>query len=90
MARFRQASCRILYAFAMPSKKPPRPAPASDALPAAFWSTLIGISVLVLGGLGIYVMLEMTAPKPMRVQVVLDNRCEVIDDAFMALSLIHI
>ena len=86
MARFRQASCRILYAFAMPSKKPPRPAPASDALPAAFWSTLIGISVLVLGGLGIYVMLEMTAPKPMRVQVVLDNRCEVIDDAFMAVS----
>jgi hypothetical protein len=70
----------------MPSKKPSRPAPTSDALPAAFWSTLIGISVLVLGGLGIYVMLEMSTPKPMRVQVVLDNRCEVIDDAFMAVS----
>lgn len=70
----------------MPNKKPSRPAPPSDALPAAFWSTLIGVCVLVLGGLGIYVMIEMSAPKPMRVQVVLDNRCELIDDAFMAVS----
>lgn len=77
---------KIPYAFGMPNKKPTRPAPQSDALPAAFWSTLIGISVLVLGALGIYVMMEMSTPKPMRVQVVLDNRCEVIDDAFMAVS----
>ena len=70
----------------MPTKKPQRPAPKTDAIPPAFWSTLIAISVVVLGGLGIYLMMENAAPKPMRVQVLLDNRCEVIDDAFMAVS----
>lgn len=86
MRSMRLQGAKIIYAFDMPNKKPARPAPKSDALPAAFWSTLIGISVLVLGALGIYVMMEMSTPKPMRVQVVLDNRCEVIDDAFMAVS----
>jgi hypothetical protein len=42
--------------------------------------------VLVLGGLGIFLMMENATPKPLRVQVLLDNRCEVIDDAFMAVS----
>ncbi|WP_146183186.1 hypothetical protein [Limnohabitans sp. Bal53] len=70
----------------MPTKKPQRPAPKTDAIPPAFWSTLIAITVVVLGGLGIYLMIENAAPKPMRVQVLLDNRCEVIDDAFMAVS----
>jgi hypothetical protein len=70
----------------MPTKKPQRPAPKSDAIPPVFWATLIAITVVVLGGLGIYLMVENAAPKPMRVQVLLDNRCEVIDDAFMAVS----
>ena len=70
----------------MPAKKPQRPAPKTDAIPPAFWSTLIAITVVVLGGLGIYLMMENATPKPMRVQVLLDNRCEVIDDAFMAVS----
>ena len=70
----------------MPTKKPQRPAPKSDAIPPVFWATLIAISVVVLGGLGIYLMMENATPKPMRVQVLLDNRCEVIDDAFMAVS----
>lgn len=70
----------------MPAKKPQRPAPKKDAIPPAFWSTLIAITVVVLGGLGIYLMMENATPKPMRVQVLLDNRCEVIDDAFMAVS----
>ena len=70
----------------MPAKKPQRPAPKSDAIPPAFWSTLIAITVLVLGGLGIFLMMENATPKPLRVQVLLDNRCEVIDDAFMAVS----
>jgi hypothetical protein len=70
----------------MPAKKTQRPAPKSDAIPPAFWSTLIAITVVVLGGLGIYLMMENATPKPMRVQVLLDNRCEVIDDAFMAVS----
>lgn len=70
----------------MPTKKPQRPAPKSDAIPPVFWATLIAITVVVLGGLGIYLMIENAAPKPMRVQVLLDNRCEVIDDAFMAVS----
>lgn len=70
----------------MPAKKPQRPAPKSDAIPPAFWSTLIAITVLVLGGLGIFLMMEIATPKPLRVQVLLDNRCEVIDDAFMAVS----
>ncbi len=70
----------------MPTKKPQRPAPKTDAIPPAFWSTLIAITVLVLGGLGIYLMMENAKPKPLRVQVLLDNRCEVIDDAFMAVS----
>lgn len=70
----------------MPTKKPQRPAPKKDAIPSAFWSTLIAITVVVLGGLGIYLMMENATPKPMRVQVLLDNRCEVIDDAFMAVS----
>jgi hypothetical protein len=70
----------------MPTKKPQRPAPKTDAIPPAFWSTLIAITVVVLGGLGIYLMMENATPKPMRVQVLLDNRCEVIDDAFMAVS----
>jgi hypothetical protein len=70
----------------MPAKKIQRPAPKSDAIPPAFWSTLIAITVVVLGGLGIYLMMENATPKPMRVQVLLDNRCEVIDDAFMAVS----
>jgi hypothetical protein len=70
----------------MPTQKPQRPAPKTDAIPPAFWSTLIAITVVVLGGLGIYLMMENATPKPMRVQVLLDNRCEVIDDAFMAVS----
>lgn len=70
----------------MPTKKPQRPAPKTDAIPPAFWSTLIAVTVVVLGGLGIYLMIENATPKPMRVQVLLDNRCEVIDDAFMAVS----
>lgn len=70
----------------MPTKKPQRPAPKTDAIPPVFWSTLIAVTVLVLGGLGIYLMMENATPKPMRVQVLLDNRCEVIDDAFMAVS----
>ncbi len=70
----------------MPTKKPQRPAPKTDAIPPAFWSTLIAITVLVLGGLGIYLMMENAKPKPLRVQVQLDNRCEIIDDAFMAVS----
>lgn len=70
----------------MSAKKPQRPAPKTDTIPPAFWSTLIAITVVVLGGLGIYLMMENATPKPMRVQVLLDNRCEVIDDAFMAVS----
>ena len=70
----------------MPDKKPQRPAPKPDAIPAALWSTLIAITVVVLGGLAIFLIMENATPKPMRVQVMLDNRCEVIDDAFMAVS----
>jgi hypothetical protein len=70
----------------MATKKPQRPAPKPDMIPAAFWSYLVGISVLVLGGLGVYWLMENATPKPMRVQVLLDNRCEIIDDAFMATS----
>jgi hypothetical protein len=74
----------------MPSTKPPpRRAPikkSSGDLPESFWPTLIGISVLVVAGLLIYVWIEKSKPVPMRVQVVLDNGCEVIDDAFMAVS----
>lgn len=70
----------------MPDKKPQRPAPKPDAIPAAFWSILIAITVVVLGGLAVFLITENATPKPMRVQVMLDNRCEVIDDAFMAVS----
>ncbi len=70
----------------MPTKKPQRPAPKTDAIPPAFWTGLIGISVLVLAGLALYIYIEKSEPKPMRVQVLLDNRCEIIDDAFMAVS----
>jgi hypothetical protein len=70
----------------MPTRKPQRPAPKTDAIPPAFWSALMAITVLVLGGLGIFLMMENATPKPLRVQVLLDNRCEVIDDAFMAVS----
>jgi hypothetical protein len=70
----------------MPDKKPQRPAPQPDAIPVAFWSILIAITVVVLGGLAVFLIMENATPKPMRVQVLLDNRCEVIDDAFMAVS----
>lgn len=70
----------------MPDKKTQRPAPKPDAIPAAFWSILIAITVVVLGGLAVFLIMENATPKPMRVQVMLDNRCEVIDDAFMAVS----
>ena len=70
----------------MPDKKPQRPAPKPDAIPAAFWSILIAITVVVLGGLAVFLIMENATPKPMRVQVMLDNRCELIDDAFMAVS----
>ena len=70
----------------MPDKKPQRPAPKPDAIPAAFWSILIAITVVVLGGLAVFMIMENATPKPMRVQVMLDNRCELIDDAFMAVS----
>ena len=70
----------------MPDKKPQRPAPQPDAIPVAFWSILIAITVVVLGGLAVFLIMENATPKPMRVQVMLDNRCEVIDDAFMAVS----
>lgn len=74
------------YAFKMPTQKTQRPAPKTAAIPPAFWSTLLALTVLVLGGLGIYLWIQNATPKPMRVQVLLDNRCEVIDDAFMAVS----
>lgn len=67
----------------MPTKKPP---PKTAAIPPAFWSALIAISVLVLAGLAMFIYLENAEPKPLRVQVLLDNRCEIIDDAFMAVS----
>lgn len=70
----------------MPDKKPQRPAPQPDAIPVAFWSILIAFTVVVLGGLAVFLIMENATPKPMRVQVMLDNRCEVIDDAFMAVS----
>lgn len=70
----------------MPDKRTQRPAPKPDAIPAAFWSILIAITVVVLGGLAVFLIMENATPKPMRVQVMLDNRCEVIDDAFMAVS----
>ena len=70
----------------MPDKKTQRPAPKPDAIPATFWSILIAITVVVLGGLAVFLIMENATPKPMRVQVMLDNRCEVIDDAFMAVS----
>ena len=70
----------------MPTPKPKRPAPKTDAIPQVFWSTLVAITVLVLGGLGIFVMMENAKPKAMQVQVLLDNRCETIDDAFMAVA----
>lgn len=70
----------------MPDKKTQRPAPKPDAIPATFWSILIAITVVVLGGLAVFMIMENATPKPMRVQVMLDNRCEVIDDAFMAVS----
>lgn len=70
----------------MPDKQTQRPAPKPDAIPAAFWSILIAITVVVLGGLAVFLIMENATPKPMRVQVMLDNRCEVIDDAFMAVS----
>lgn len=70
----------------MPDKKPQRPAPQPDAIPVAFWSILIAITVVVLGGLAVFLIMENATPKPMRVEVMLDNRCEVIDDAFMAVS----
>ena len=67
----------------MPTKKPP---PKTAAIPPAFWSGLIAISLLVLAGLAMFIYLEKAEPKPLRVQVLLDNRCEIIDDAFMAVS----
>ena len=70
----------------MTKPKNHRPAPKPETIPPMFWSTLIAIAVLVLGGVGIYLLMENATPKPMRVQVLLDNRCEVIDDAFMAVA----
>ena len=70
----------------MPIKKPHHPAPKPDTIATTVWSALIGITVLALGGLGVYFLMENATPKPMRVQVLLDNRCEIIDDAFMATS----
>lgn len=70
----------------MPTPKPKRPSPKTDTIPPVFWSVLIAITVLVLGGLGIFLWMENTKPQAMRVQVLLDNRCETIDEAFMAVS----
>ena len=68
-----------------PRRQPPRPQSSSD-LPENFWPILIGISVIVVASLLIYVWIEKSAPKPLRVTVTLDNRCEIIDDAFMAVA----
>lgn len=70
----------------MPQQKPKRPAPPTQAIPPAFWSVLIAVSVLVLGGLGIFLWIDNAKPQAMRVQVLLDNRCETIDEAFMAVA----
>lgn len=71
-------------------KSPPRrqspPPKSSSDLPENFWSILIGISVIVVASLLVYVWIEKSAPKPLRVMVMLDNRCEIIDDAFMAVA----
>jgi hypothetical protein len=76
----------LFYAVTMPTPKPKRPAPQTDAIPQAFWSALVAVTVLVLGGLGIFLWIENAKPQAMRVQVLLDNRCETIDDAFMAVA----
>jgi hypothetical protein len=67
--------------------KPSRPPPAStdEGLNVALQAVL---AVLLLGGLafGGWYWSTQRAAEPMQVRVLLDNRCELFDDAFMAVS----
>lgn len=49
-------------------------------------STLIGVAVLLGGAVGLYFWLKPDPTHPLTVQVKLDNRCDMINDAFMAAS----
>ena len=55
--------------------------------PQSNWPSIVGGLVLLsLIGVGVRYLNEASAPNPMKVEVYMDKRCELIDNAFIATS----
>jgi len=67
------------------SQKPTSKAAQDDTLQTVL-TTLIVIIVLAAGGAGLYWWLQPELSTPITVQVKIDNHCEVVNEAFMAIS----
>ncbi len=67
------------------SQKPATKAGKEDTLQTVL-TTLVGMTVLLVGGVGVYWLFQPAPVVPMTVQVKIDNRCGLTNDAFMAVS----
>lgn len=65
---------------------PVKHASSSDDTVQTVLTTLISVVVLLGGAVGLYFWLQPDPVHPLSVQVKLDNRCDVINEAFMAAS----
>ena len=69
--------------------KPTRPKaskPKTDSTLSTVVSSLVGLTVVLGGGAGLYFWTLPQPSQPITVQVQLDNRCEVLNEAFMAVA----
>ena len=67
------------------SQKPTSKAAQDDTLQTVL-TTLIVITVVAAGGAGLHWWLQPEPSTPITVQVKIDNHCEVVNEAFMAIS----
>lgn len=67
------------------SQKPASNASKDDTLQTVL-TTLVVITLLLTGGIGLYWWFQPEPSEPLLVQVRLENHCEVINEAFMAIS----
>jgi hypothetical protein len=67
------------------SQKPAPKASKDDTLQTVL-TTLVVITVLLASGVGLYWWFQPEPSEPMMVQVKIDNHCEVVNEAFMAIS----
>lgn len=60
--------------------------PATDSALNTVLTTLLSLIVLIGGAFGLYFFSQPEPAQPITVQVRLDNRCEIVNEAFMAMA----